>query len=224
MSATYDNSVDTEDFGVTSLTTGSFTIGGTEVAACLGLSTVGVNITLGTAACGGVSATLIPNTNLFAVNEVALYQVIAPPTGSRTATASWTTAASASLSAITANGVDQTTPLDNGATNSSGFGSSPLSQAVTSNPGDLTTTIMVTAEGGGTQTTDKTQRTASFGCSDTGDGTGTQTHTWSYAAGSTEKTSAGANFRAASGAAPASLVINRNAGTRPRAFAPGLAR
>jgi hypothetical protein len=161
-----------------------------------------VNITLGSVSCGGVSATLITNTNLFAVNEVAMFQVIAPPTGSRTATAAWTTAASASLSVITATGVDQTTPFNNGATNSSGFNSSPLSQAVTSTSGDLTTTIMVTGEGGETQTTNKTQRTTAFHCSDTGDGTGTQTHTWSYAAGSTEKTTAGANFvQVASGAA-----------------------
>jgi hypothetical protein len=192
MAAVYDNSADIEDFGVTTLTTPSFTISGANRAACLGVHGL-ANISAISGSCGGVSGTLVTNTNRFFNSmEVQLIQVIAPATGSQTATASWTTSTSASLSVITATGVDQTTPLTQGATAEAGFATS-INQPVTSASGDLTTTICGTGAADELQTTNKTQRTTAFHCSDTGDGTGTQTHTWTPS-GAMDLITAGANF------------------------------
>lgn len=178
MAVAYDNSTDTEDFGVTSLTTPSFTISGSNRAAILGLHTL-ANVTNVTGTCGGVSATLTPNTNrlAFTVYEVQLLEVVAPATGSQTASASWTTAASASLTAITFTSVHQTTPTRNGATNEATF-TTTINQVVTSASGNMTTTLCATGSSDELQTTNQTLRQSAFACMDTGPGTGSTTHTW----------------------------------------------
>ena len=191
MAVAYDNSITTDDFGVTSLTTGSFTISGSNRAACLGLTALG-NITAGALSCGTVSGSAIASTNLNTLGiEVILGAVIAPLTGSRTATWAWTTSASASLGVVTFTGVDQSTPTNNGVTKSAGFATS-ISQAITSTSGDMTTSMYAGGGSDGAATSNQTKRTSDFGCLDTGGGAGTTTHTWSHAA--EDMLFTGANF------------------------------
>lgn len=203
MSVAYDNAVTTSDFAVTSLTTGAFTIGvDVDRAACLGLFVLnsGSDISNITGSCGGVAGVLVPLTHLFFLTySLQLIGVTNPPSGSQTATASWIGADSASLGVVTATGVDQTTPMLNGATNAVNPGSS-LSLPLTASDGDLTVTLSVISDLDGSQTTNYTKRTTDFGCLDTGPGTVDPTHIWSHA--STQIMMAGATFAKVAGPAP----------------------
>src|SRR3989442_5001360 len=122
MAATFDNKVTVDNFTVTSLTTGAFTVGsGENRAACLALAMY-TAITGVSGSLGGVGASLVASTSVFNnFTGSQLWAVIAPPSGSQTATMSWTTASSASLSVTTVTGADQTTPMNNGNQTCSAF-------------------------------------------------------------------------------------------------------
>lgn len=182
MAVAFDNAAVANDFGVTTITTASFTIAGTNRAAVIGIGMTPRTISAVSCACGGVSGTAIASatgSNVVADLNAQCWQVIAPATGTQTATASWTTAASGSVEVTTFQGVDQTTPCTNG-TGSTG-GASPQSLAVTSTSGDLTTTCAMTDRFDSAQTTNQTRKNAGFASTDIGPGTGNTTHTWTEA-------------------------------------------
>lgn len=190
----YDTATFAEDFGVTTVTTASFTIANVaKRCAFVSLGTVGSNggVTSGPSV-GGVNAGAVSGaTGSDATNNITGYAAIAPPSGSVTATATWTTARSVSLGVIVANGVHQTIGMNNG---TSATGSSPHSTDVTSNAGDLTVTVNANGLASSDQTTNQTKRITSFFCIDTGPGTaGPITHTWTKT-GATASLNVGANF------------------------------
>lgn len=214
MAVAFDNSVTADNFGVTSVTTGAFTISGTNRAACVGLTAL-LNTTGETATCGGVSGTKLASSDTFATGiNVMLFYVIAPATGSQTASCSWTGAASASVGVITATGVNQTTPMNNDLTKATAF-TTTISQAITSTSGDLTVTMYAGGGADGLATSNQTKKTADFGALDIGPGTGTTTHIWSHAA--EDMVLAGANFQQTGGGS----VFSRRPQSRPFPYKPG---
>lgn len=197
MAVTYDNAVKVRGSGVTTVTTGAFTISASaNRAAALGFA-FDANISSLTASCGGATAAQILNANYDTVVKVWLWGATAPASGSQTATASWTTSSFMALGVVTAIGVDQTTSFTNGGNSN---GASPLSLAVTSTSGDLTVTAYATENEDTATTTNQTKRTVDdlVGL-DTGPGSGTTTHTWTFS-GSTAGRIAGANFKAVAAA------------------------
>lgn len=177
----------TNGTNVTTLTTPSFTI--TSNASVVGVIAVDHDnaVTSETCSMGGVSGVAITGTTYTGTiigHSGKMYSVIAPPSGSQTATASWTTAVSSTLSAMATSGVDQTTPANNG---TSTFASGTAgSLAITSTSGDLTVDQFVT-DSTSVETTlnaNQTLRTNVAGTfsraasTSTGLGTGSQTHTW----------------------------------------------
>ena len=121
MAAAFDVSgVDApNNFVVTSCTTASFTIASTaDRAALLVLNLGGNTATSITSSCAGTSGSAVSGTDSGSARtpRILAHQVIAPATGSQTATMSWTTAQDAVLAAIVFNGVDQTNPFVNGTT------------------------------------------------------------------------------------------------------------
>lgn len=200
----FDASVTVHGFTVTTLTTGSFTIGaGSNRACAIGLSS-GAAISAITASCGGASASAVTGATDTDTIQVQIWVAIAPTSGTQTATASWTGAQTTSLGAITATGVDQTTPMNNGTGNDTAAltqtSSNPLS--ITSTSGDLTVSLATDGSQDTTITSNQTKKTSDFGCMDIGPGTGTTSHTWTNGVSVTWRV-AGANFKqAAGGAAP----------------------
>jgi hypothetical protein len=195
-SVAYDNSQGVNGNSVTTLTTASFTVGsGQNMAAAIGFFRYNA-VTAITMSLGGVAATELASSH--AINggngeEASFWSVIAPPSGSQTATASWTTAAFASLVPVTASGVDQTNPLNNGTVVNSG--SSPISIVINSNNGDLTVSQVGTTGPSTTTTSNQTKRFSGYGSVDTGTGAaGPITHTWT---GADVTVLAGANLQQA---------------------------
>src|SRR5581483_2455413 len=191
MAVAYDNSATIDGFGIATLTTGSFTIGsGANRAALLGLGIYSATASAISGTCAGTSGSIITGTTEQALSMTSiLIGVTAPASGSKTAHAQWTTSASASLGVITATGVNQTTPFNNGTANSTGTGS--CSVTVTSNSGYLTSTVGINSGAGSNQTTNQTKKTTDFACMDIGPGTGSTTHTWT---GTSNNNVSGANF------------------------------
>jgi hypothetical protein len=140
MAVAYDNSVTTGGDGVTNLTTGSFTISGSNRVATISFSAWAITVacTGFSGSVGGVSATQITGTNTGLQSEVQtnIMGVIAPPTGSQTGTMSWTNACTADIAVMTATGADQTTPFTNG-TFANGSGTT-ASVTISSTSGDMT--------------------------------------------------------------------------------------
>lgn len=196
MAVTYDNAVSVQGFGVTTLTTGSFTITSTaDRAALVGLNHITDPGTISSVSCGGQSGSLITGTTLTVSGAtIRLYGVTAPASGSQTASGSWANAVTSAVHAVTAHGVDQTTPFNGGASVGPAFASSQ-NLSVTSVSGDLSATFNYCSAADTAQTSNQTKRTTSWACMDTGPGTGTTTHTWSHAA--TNMGTVGANFAAA---------------------------
>jgi len=198
MAVAFDATVSVRGFGVTSLTTASFTIAGSDRAAQLQLSGDIVGSSGFSGSVGGASGAAISNADATDQNtslRVLCFGVTAPAAGSQTGTMSWTgSAADVTLGVITATGVDQTTSLNNGNNANSGFGG-PTSLQITSTSGDLTCTASSSTSG--SATTNQTSRWASgSGAGDTGPGTGTTTHSWSTG---NWIAAAGANFKPAAG-------------------------
>jgi hypothetical protein len=200
----FDNKVSSGfRWGVTTITTPAFIIGSrTNRAAMIMVSMSANNATGITASLGGVSGTLIPGTDsgTTAAIRSLIFQVINPPSGSQTATVSWTGSMNVDVGVITVSGANQTTPCTNGTF--AAFDSSPsvgTSVTITSNPGDLTASIGTTENQWISPFTNQTLKwglDASSVGGDVGPGTGTTTHTWTDQYVGEAHTISGANFKA----------------------------
>ena len=105
------------EFGVTTITTPAFTIGSNPNRAAMIMVAMSANTATNiTASLGGVSATLVPGTDsgTTASARTMIFQVINPPSGSKTAIVSWTGSMTADVGVITVSGANQTTPINNG--------------------------------------------------------------------------------------------------------------
>lgn len=200
--AKFDNAIGACTSGsVTTLSTAAFTIGsGANRAAFVVVQHTGRTTLAGvTVTAGGVSGVPVSGASSTVVNFTEGFSILAPASGSQTASASWTNANTTivCITIITMTGVDQTTPLNNGA--ATGVNGTSVSLTITSNSGDLTTT----AAGNNNPTivtssqTQKVAGAAQWLAADIGPGTGSTTHTWSDANHS--QTMVGANFKQAAG-------------------------
>jgi hypothetical protein len=208
MAATFDNTVNIGSSGsVLSLLTGSFTItSNSNVAATLSLGCRQDTVDAFTASLGGVGGTAITGADKAVANvgRTLMFGVLAPPSGSQTATVSWSTSSTATLGVITAYNVNQggvNSGTFNNGTNASGGGSAATIN-ITSTNGDLThdctltgqTSVLPTAPTQTARWTTAGGTTVTTGGS-TGPGTGTATHAWTVdGAGSNGWIVAGVNF------------------------------
>lgn len=201
----YDNNVTAGfQWSVTSVTTPAFVIGsGTNRAAMIMVSMTANNATNITASLGGVAGKLVPGTDSGALATIRtlIFCIANPPSGSQTATVSWTTSMTADVGVITVSGADQTTPCTNGtfaAVNSDS--SATTSVTINSNPGDLTASVAFTEDA---WTAPFTNQILKWGIDsneaggDIGPGTGTTTHTWTDPYLFQTHSVSGANFKAA---------------------------
>ena len=195
MAVLFDATATVSGSNVTSLTTPSFTIGSdSNRAAILGLNQSTNGGVSFSGSCGGVSATLISGTDTTSSRNprAQQWQVIAPASGTQTASMSWTNVQSGRLGVVTASGVDQTTPANNGTSATSASGTT-RSLSITSTSGDLTVDA-AGGDGGALSAPTQTQRwSGSTGAGSTGPGTGTTTHSWTCPDASSAQ--AGANFK-----------------------------
>jgi hypothetical protein len=199
----YDNKVSSGfQWGVTSVTTPAFTIGsGANRAAMIMVTMSANNATNVTANLGGVSGTLVPGTDsgTTATIRTLIFQVINPPSGSQTATVSWTTSMNVDVGVITVSGADQTTPCTNGTFTASNSAPAPTtSVTITSNSGDLTASVGFTANAWATPFTNQILKWGIDGNAtggDIGPGMGTTTHTWTGQFSGESHAVSGANFK-----------------------------
>lgn len=214
MSAQYDNSILANNFGVTSLTTGAFTISGSNRAAWVGFTLASNSATVSSVSCGGQSCSLVSgaDTSTAVPHRSRGYGCAAPATGSQTASVTVSPATDIGITAITATGCDQTTPLNNGNqnTHASGAGGSTVAVTITSTSGDLTVTHSYSDDNmtGTDQTLHPTPINANWN-GDIGPGTGNTTHTWTDQNPSQEMLVVGANFQQVQ-AAGRSFLLGRH--------------
>jgi N,N-dimethylformamidase beta subunit-like protein len=206
----YDNQVSSGvQFGVTTVTTPSFIIGSGANRAAMVMVTMSENgATNITAGLGGVSGTLVAGSDsgTTATIRAMIFQVINPPSGSQTATVSWTGFMNADVGVMTVSGADQTTPVTNGtfAAADSNPGAS-TSVTITSNSGDLTASVGYTQAAWVAPFTNQTRTWGidqSVAGGDIGPGTGTTTHTWTDQFASQTHAVSGANFKVAAPSTP----------------------
>ena len=190
---------------ISTLTITAFTISGSNRAGLLGLSHLNNTATSITGSIGGTSGTAITGTDSTTTKtwRSLMFGVTAPPTGSQTATMSWTGDTDAVLGVITATGVDQTTPFNNG-TFASGA-SAQTSVTITSATDDMTAdTISID---GNPTTSNQTSQWATQtpnglgGAGSRAAGAATVTHTRDATLGPTNWTASGANYKQAAAAA-----------------------
>lgn len=150
---------------------------------------------------GGIAGTLVPGTDTGSSASIRTQTWSVPTgslTGAQTVSVTWSAIGSLGGVAVSASGVNQTTPMNNGtlyAANNDADGNGSVN--VTSNSGDLTTSV--TLMGGATIPT--TNQTSIAGWSgqpngtDRGPGTtGPITHTWTTNVAATDIAISGANF------------------------------
>lgn len=185
MAAAFDNFVELGGTNLTTITTGTFTIGGANRAAMVHLEFDLSTVSSITSSVGGVSCPAIASTDSTTTSTVGRTMcrgAAAPPTGSQTAMASWTTSApNVVLAAVTATGVDQTTPFAGGQTT---FITSAASITLTmvAASGDLTSTLEMDLLGTSPTTNRTIKWTETFmGAGDIGPGTANPAHTWTPA-------------------------------------------
>lgn len=196
MAVAFDNKVTADNFGITGLVTGAFTISASANRGAI-LAIGGSSISSIQGGCGGSTGTLIASASVtFNGVTVALLGVKAPNSGSQTSSASWVTATSVSVGAVTATGVDQTTPFNNGVTKTQAASSATMSQVVTSAAGDLTCSGCSGGSLDNSYVTNQTLRNTDFVCQDTGPGTANPTHSW-HSPNAQDIIAAYANFKAA---------------------------
>jgi hypothetical protein len=201
----YDNKVSSGvQFGVATVTTPAFIVGGGVNRAAMIMVTMSANnATSITASLGGVSGTVIAGTDSGTTASIRtlIFQVINPPSGSQTATVSWSGGLlNVDVGVITVRGADQTTPCTNGtfaANNASP--AATTSVTITSSAGDLTASVGATDDAWVTPFTNQTLKwgidsTVTGG--DIGPGTGTTTHTWTDQYYFQTHAVSGANFKA----------------------------
>ena len=204
MAVALDNVASISGDAILSLTTASFDI--TSAANRAGALCFTMNTPSGTGFAGDIGATggtLVTGTDQSsATNRSMVFGVTAPPSGSQTATFSWSSPnAKAVLGVVTASAVDQTTPFNNG-TSATGT-ATPASLAITSTSGDLTVDT-VGLEGPATTDISSPTQTQKWdldlsgiysGAGSTGPGTGTATHQWTVTTGGALTwVQSGANF------------------------------
>jgi len=200
----YDNAVSSGfQWGATSITTPPIIIGASaNRAAMIMVSMVANNATAISARLGGVTGTLIPGTdtgNTASIRSM-IFCVTNPPSGSQTATVSWTNSMAADVGVIAVSGANQSTPCLNGtlaASNSSP--STTTSVTVTSSSGDLTATVATTSNAWVAPFTNQALKwgpDSSSVAGDIGPGTGTTTHTWIGQFFGEIHAVSGANFKA----------------------------
>lgn len=195
-SVTFDNVTSIVISSVQTVTTSAFVITSSANRAgalCLSQQSNGASNYSGSI--GGVSGALVSGSDsgTAAGSRTLIFGVTAPPSGSQTATMSWTTNTQGTLGVATAFGVDQVASFNNG-TFATAAGS-PITVLVTSVVDDMTIAVAAvnTAVLTVPQQTERWNLTASsFGCGSTA-GTGTVTHGWNSNAGETNAIS-GANF------------------------------
>lgn len=196
-SVSFDNVTSIVISSVQTITTSAFIItSASNRAGLLGLSAQSNGASAHSGSIGGVAGALITGTDsgAAAASRTLMFGVTAPPSGSQTATMSWTTNTQGTLGVVTASGVDQVTPFNNGTFATTP--GTPLEVTITSAVGDMTcdtaavNTAVLSAP---TQTQRWNLTSTSFGCGSTGGGTGTALHSWSENAGETNAIS-GANF------------------------------
>ena len=220
----FDNAVDSGfHWSVTSITTPAFVVGsGANRAAMIMVAMSGNNATNITASLGGVPGTLVAGSDSGTTASIRtlIFQVINPPSGTQTATVSWTTAMHADVGVITVTGADQMGPVTNG--RFTAFNASPAaatSLTIPSSPGDRTASIAFT-----TNDWVSSNQTIVWGPDsssvqgDIGAGTGNTTHTWTGPYAGTHSVS-GANFHAAGSGATADFTIS--ASPASQTVAPG---
>jgi hypothetical protein len=201
----FDNKVSSDiQWHVTTVRTPAFTIGsGPNRAAMIMIAMSANNAGSITASLGGVRGTLVPGTDSGrnATIRTLIFQVINPPSGSQTATVSWTNAMNVDVGVITVSGADQTTPSTNGTfTANTSTATTTTSVTITSNAGDLTASVGFTADA---WIAPPTNQTLVWGLDsgvvggDIGPGTGTTTHTWTDRYLDQTRVVSGANFKAA---------------------------
>lgn len=212
---------------VTSLTTAAFDITASgNRAAILGLTVDSGSSTTFTGSVGGVSGALITGTNGSTPTggyQGMLFGVIAPPSGSQTATMSWTGAANAVLGVVTAWGVNQSTAF-NGGTKATGT-TGTASVAVTSTVGSLTMDNVVNdvsvASPTQIQRWNASAASSIFAGGSTGLGAGTTTHQWTVNANARGWLSSGANFVGDGAPPPGGSPIDDRFRFRPSVFSGG---
>lgn len=213
MAVTYDNQTFVSFGTVTEITTSAFTItSASNRAAIVALSYATNGASAITASVGAVGGTAISGADSTTAQTVRTtgFAVIAPPSGSQTATITWTTATSGTVAVMTASGVNQTTPVNNGTFTSNTSGNPSLS--VTSVSGDLTVDWVAMLSGtasAATQTERYNDTTSFYGAGSTGPGTGSATHGWTSSGGAW--TQSGANFVASVG----DTIITPGVGSLP---------
>jgi hypothetical protein len=178
MAVVFDNSASITGIGVTTLTPAAFTI--TALANRAAFMSLGINGSISgvSGSVGGVAGVAIAGT----LSPPQSFGVTAPPSGSQTATMSWTGAADAVMGVATASGVDQVTPFNNGTVGTVNASSSTVT--ITSTNGDLTingsafSTGVFSAPNQTQRWNDRADIDSAGGAGSTGPGTGTATHTW----------------------------------------------
>lgn len=200
MAVVYQVSTDQEAISTQTTTTSAVTFAGTNRSAIVTLTVLGP-VTGITVTCGGINCSPVAGaTQTGSTFTTTQYCTdTEPPSGSQTATASWTNAVSSILGLMQASNVDQATPVINGTASTYAFGSSS-SATITSTSGDLTTSTNFCSATDRAQTTNQTPEPVAnnaWSCQDIGPGTGTTTHTWSH--GNTNMMTVGSNFKAAGG-------------------------
>jgi hypothetical protein len=204
--AAFDNAMSSGfQWSATTASTPTFVVGnGANRAAMIMVAMSANNATGITASLGGVSGALVPGTDsgTSASTRTLIYGVVNPPSGSQTATVSWTGTMNADVGAITVSGADQTTPCTSGtfaATDSAP--SQTTSVTITSNPGDLTASFGYTDDSWASPPTNQTLKwgvdSGAVG-GDIGPGTGTTVHSWTDQYFYETQSDSGANFKAAS--------------------------
>jgi hypothetical protein len=203
----FDNTTFFSSAAATTITTPAFIISaGANRAAGLGWSGTNNLISAISGSVGGVAGAAVAGADTTTTNasgRCLLFVVTAPPSGSQTATMSWTTASNVTLGVATATGVDQTTPMNNGVNAVGNLTTTSLT--VTSTNGDLTMDVagaFVNSFSATNQTVLWNDTAGASGAGGRGPGTGTTTHTWTQAF-TGDWAQAGANFKAAAGAAAA---------------------
>jgi hypothetical protein len=185
----------------------SITLGGASttraVAAMLYVNGSGGPGAFTTLTVGSSTLTLVSGTSQSVSNDYSyIFAGTTSLTGAQTVTITWTTAQYAICGAISATGVNQTTPVING-TGNCGTASPALSQSITSSSGDLTFSVFGYSGGGVTATTNQAQKWENDGTShsvndfaygDIGPGTGTTTHTWTLSSSGYSACISGADF------------------------------
>jgi hypothetical protein len=212
MSVAFNSSVSLRAFGVTTITTAAFTIVNNPNRAavmCLCVNPTGAVDSANTNV-GGTTGAAIASTDATPTDRTLMWGIKNPPSGSQTAKMTWVTSASdVTLGVIVFDGVDQTTPFNNGTTASAAAGNTHLDIPVTSVNGDMTATCCRNGSGSTAMSSNRTEKWngalpfvagTDWNAGDIGPGTGTITHTWTLSSGTTFWMGSGCNVKAAAAA------------------------